>query len=160
MAVPELVLKSLNDVEAELGKLGKLRADRDEKLADLDADISTLNAKKDKLANPLDFKIKQCESNIIMFVNANMEQFRKPGKSKSVKFLTGVVKTKESDKWEYPKNDELVAILKELGLKEFVDTEEKPMKAGIRARSKNDPDILEKLGIEVNPEIDIKIETY
>jgi phage host-nuclease inhibitor protein Gam len=160
MMALEPVLNCDNDVETELGKLAKLRAERDEKLADINADISSLNAKKDKVANPLDFKIRQCESNIIQFVNANLGEFRGKGKSKSKKFLTGVVKTKLKDNWDYPKNDELVALLKEHGLDEFIDVEEKPMKSGIKARSKKDSGILELLEIEVTSDIDIAIETY
>jgi phage host-nuclease inhibitor protein Gam len=149
-------LKSWNDVETELGVLANAGAERKRIKAKYESQLAALRASMDQETNDLDFQVDQSTSNIIGFVNVHKEE---EGKKKKV-FNTGTVSWKDIKTYEYPKDAELVELLKQLGKKDLIDTKEKPDKSAIRAQAKKNSDIYRQLGIEVGDELSVKIDTY
>lgn len=154
----KLVLQSLNDVEAQLGILGKRKAAYKKIEARKKAQIAKIKAELDEETNDLEFEINENEVNIEAYIRANIDDIRADGKM-SLKFATGTVKTREIDDIDYPEEDDLVAAIKELKMMELLIIEEKPSKSMIKAMAKKDDALYNKLGITVTPDYKITIKT-
>jgi phage host-nuclease inhibitor protein Gam len=156
----KLALQSWDDVEASLGEISQLKAERDKQVAVLKSSIAFLNIEMDEKTVNLDFGIRQHEQNILLFARAHIDEIRKE-KKKSKQFITGIVKTKEEDKYIYPSDEDLVETIKLLGLEDdLIKIIEKPIKPVIKARVKRNPELLEELEIEVNSEPSIIINAF
>lgn len=155
----KLALQSWEDVEICLGDISRLRAERDKHVASFKSQIAELTAKIESGTVDLDFLIRQHEQNITLFARAHLDEIRQE-KKKSKEFLTGIIKTKEEEKYLYPSDDDLVEILKIHKLSDCLRSIDRPVKSVIKAKAKQDPEILEILGIEIQMINSIIIEAF
>ena len=159
MSTPKVVLKGWSQVEEELGILGELMAEQKQIDGRMKAEIAKITGDYAVQLSDIDTAIKTKEMLIEQFTRHNMEDIRGDGKM-TQKFTTGVIKTKKVDDIDYPGNDELVELLRQAGLKQYIDIVEKPMKSAIKAAAQKDETLYEKLSIDITPTISVKIKPY
>jgi phage host-nuclease inhibitor protein Gam len=159
VGIPKVVLKGWDQVEEELGYLGELMAEQKKVDGEMQAKIAELTGEYAVQLSEIDTAIQTKLMVIEQFTRKNMDDIRDDG-IMTKKFTTGVIKTKKVEDIEYPDNDELVEALKQVGLKQYIDTKEKPIKAAIKAAAKKDNTLYEKLSIDVTETVKVTIKPY
>lgn len=159
MGIPKVVLKGWDQVEEELGYLGELMAEQKKIDGELQAKIAEVTGEYAVQLSEVNTAIQTKLMVIEQFTRKNIDDIRGDG-AMTQKFTTGIIKTKKVDEIEYPDNEELVELLKQAGLKQFIDTKEKPIKSAIKAAAQKDKSLYEKLSIDVIETISVKIKPY
>ncbi len=155
------LIQSLDQCELMLGELGQLRASVTTIEENYDRQIAVLQSKKAVDTQPIEGNIRALETHLLVFVKANMHLIRVDGK-KSREFSTGSIKTKDTEKWNYPKNEDLIAAIEDhfrADASRYLNVKTEPQKSVLKQYLKKHPDELDALEIERYTETEITLET-
>jgi phage host-nuclease inhibitor protein Gam len=140
-------IASWRELDEKLGEYAAMQNELERVSTKINARIQGLKAAMQEETADLEAKIRTCEQVMNIFVMGRLDEIRQERK-KSMVLSNGTVKTKTDEVLVYPDDEDLIQTLKRLKLLDCIKTTESPIRALIKAKAIEKPELLDKLGIE------------